>query len=392
MKKTKIISLTATALILSLCGIFFQAFSPSPTSVSAMAVSKTESAPFSLEKAQRLEYFCLFAAYPNVLEALLTESGYENMNYAENPQTGAIGSGIALGIARRENEILVAVRASEGAEWYSNFHIGTGETHAGFLSAALFAQNVLEDYISSQGLSKKDINITLTGHSRGGAVANLMAKELIDSASFSQVTAYTFASPNTTRDFEANNQRYNSIYNIQNPEDFVCFIPLESWGYTKYGRIINLPEKSEKPEAYDAMEQKFKALTGYPHIGYERGHKEIEEFTNHASSLAPTVEEAYGRVINTPMGDLTLYGYLEKIASLLSGENPVSGGFFILSSLQSKDLAPMTDFLIKGMCFDTPEDSFDLTKSTINSGHAFETYLSWLLVLDESYFLDKITS
>ena len=52
----------------------------------------------------------------------------------------------------------------------------------------------------------------------------------------------------------------------------------------------------------------------------------------------------------------------------------------------------MTDFLIKGMCFDTPEDSFDLTKSTINSGHAFETYLSWLLVLDESYFLDKITS
>ncbi len=391
MKKTKIISLTATALILCLCGIFLLSFPSSPAPVSA-AVSKASPTPFSLERAIELELFCTKAAESESLSALLREKEYNNIQYTENPQTGAMGSGIALSVSKKGNELLVVLRASVGAEWYSNFHIGTGDTHAGFLSASLFAKEALENYISSLRINKADSIITLTGHSRGGAVANLLAKALIDSGEYKEVCAYTFASPNTTRDKNAQGTIYNSIYNIQNPEDFVCFIPLESWGYTKYGQIVDLPEKEEVPSLYEKMEENFFTLTGYPHVGYENGHGEIEGFSDHATALAPTVEEVYERKISTPMGEITLYGYLEKVASLLSGENPVAGGFFILSSLQSDALSPMTSFLIKGMCFDTPEDSFDLTKSAINSGHTFETYLSWLSVLDESYFADKVTS
>ncbi len=386
MKKTKIISLTATALILSLCGIFLQNFMLSPTPVSAYAESSATGEAFSLIKATELEKYCMVAEHPDWLKGRLKASGFEDFEYYESVQTGANGSGIALSVSRNKGELLVVVRATVGAEWYSNFHIGTGETHAGFLSASLFAEKVLEEYTSERTLNKSELKITITGHSRGGAVANLMAKSLIDAKNFSKVTAYAFASPNTTRSNDAHSMRYDSIYNIQNPEDFVCFIPLESWGYTKYGKIINLPQKSEDPKAYAKMEENFYSLTGYKHVGYERGHEEIEEFCAHAAGLASSVEEIYENSISSPLGDITLYGYLEKIASLLSGENPVAGGLFILSSMQSSELRPMTEFLTKGMCFDTPEESFDLSKSAINSGHTYETYLSWLEILDESYF------
>ncbi len=393
MKKTKIIFLTATALILSLCGIFFCRFEDT-SAVSAVSARETIEYDFSLSTARNLEVLCLNSDNKQNLEAMFENEGYKNFRYFENPQSTSYNSGIAFGIGTKyENKqryVLVVFRASQGAEWHSNFHIGTGINHAGFLAASEFSVGCIDSYLEDFGINSKNAKIIFTGHSRGGAVANLTAKEYTDRENFQKVNAYTFASPNTTKSDTAQDTKYKNIYNIQNPEDFVCFLPLESWGYKKYGTTISLPTKEENLELYRKMERKFMSISGYPHVGYKNGHKDIEDFILCAENLAPEVRDYYENFISTPLGDITFYGYLEKVAELLSGQSSLSGGLFILSSYQSPSLYPLTEFLTEGMSFDNPQDCFDLTKSAINGGHAFETYLAWLDTLTEDYFYKEI--
>ncbi|MDN6070330.1 MAG: hypothetical protein L0I48_03945 [Lactococcus plantarum] len=48
----------------------------------------------------------------------------------------------------------------------------------------------------------------VTGHSRGGVIGNLLAKEMIDSYSQSKVFSYTFATPNNTTASSATDTQY----------------------------------------------------------------------------------------------------------------------------------------------------------------------------------------
>ena len=76
------------------------------------------------------------------------------------------------------------------------------------------------------------------GHSRGAAVANLIASYLIDDG-FS-VFAYTFAAPYNTANTEASSAKYDSIFNLVNRDDFVPMLPMPEWGFTRYGRTATL--------------------------------------------------------------------------------------------------------------------------------------------------------
>lgn len=48
---------------------------------------------------------------------------------------------------------------------------------------------------------------------------------------------YTFASPNTTTKDDYNSSKYNFIFNIINKEDFVPMLPMNQWGFNRYGII-----------------------------------------------------------------------------------------------------------------------------------------------------------
>ncbi|MBQ7061586.1 MAG: InlB B-repeat-containing protein [Clostridia bacterium] len=78
----------------------------------------------------------------------------------------------------------------------------------------------------------------LTGHSRGAAVANLMASYLIDEGC--EVYAYTFAAPYNTANTEASAEKYDCIFNLVNSNDFVPTLPMPEWGFTRYGRTANV--------------------------------------------------------------------------------------------------------------------------------------------------------
>lgn len=84
--------------------------------------------------------------------------------------------------------------------------------------------------------------ITLvTGHSRGGAIANLIGKYFVDNNK--EVRAYCFNSPNVTleKDEVIKKEEYKShIYNLINNDDLVSRIPTKGWGFNLYGQDIQL--------------------------------------------------------------------------------------------------------------------------------------------------------
>ncbi len=91
--------------------------------------------------------------------------------------------------------------------------------------------------MSANNLSKKDTVIWLTGHSRGAAVSGIIAKYLIDDGY--KIFSYNFATPNQVEtDLISDGKSassYNSIFNIINEDDLVPCLPLEYWGFKKYG-------------------------------------------------------------------------------------------------------------------------------------------------------------
>lgn len=157
--------------------------------------------------------------------------------------------------------VFVGVRGTYGSEWLSNFNFDvfpseqSPANHRGFESAASEVYDALADYLDAQGLSCADTRVLICGHSRGGAVANLLAARIMDEAADREgrddlridprgVFTYTFASPNSTRDPQRDGARYSAIFNVASLSDVVPCVPFSSWGYGVYGTVVELPAAS----------------------------------------------------------------------------------------------------------------------------------------------------
>lgn len=84
----------------------------------------------------------------------------------------------------------------------------------------------------------------ITGHSRGGAIANLVSSKVIDEKENNEgvfsnfvTKAYTFATPNTveSRGLTDTITNYPQIFNIINKDDMVPQMPFKEWGFQRYG-------------------------------------------------------------------------------------------------------------------------------------------------------------
>jgi len=114
----------------------------------------------------------------------------------------------------------VVIRGTaSAAEWVSNFTLG------GFELAESNLHTNLVHYLRKYGLEDPARNIYLiTGHSRGGTVANLLAARLNnnDQRQFTQnLFAYTFATPNSTWSGATTRANHQNIFNILNTRDSI---------------------------------------------------------------------------------------------------------------------------------------------------------------------------
>lgn len=113
-------------------------------------------------------------------------------------------------------------------EWYSNLNLGEGTLHEGFNITEKAVHNKLNSYLKKNKLKKGSVLFWVCGHSRGAAVADIMAKRLSDTYGKSAVYAYTFAAPKVTKSREKDTSKYTNIFNYVNPDDLVTTLPPEN--------------------------------------------------------------------------------------------------------------------------------------------------------------------
>ena len=150
--------------------------------------------------------------------------GYQTINY--NGQTKTI--------------VPVIIRGTNGTveEWSSNFDMGNPDSwkyphHKGFYVTEERIRSYVNKYIQFHKLDPEKTVFWVTGHSRGAALANILAAKLIDEGK--TVFAYTYATPSTTTDSSWNSAKYNSIFNFANTSDVVAYVPLSQWSFTRFG-------------------------------------------------------------------------------------------------------------------------------------------------------------
>ncbi len=133
-------------------------------------------------------------------------------------------------------------------EWGGNFLLGREGDHEGFALAANKLLKELRDYCSD---IKGKKYLWVTGFSRGGAVANLLACYCKEG--FDKVFAYCFEAPMGAEKSRAAANPCPYIFNILDPDDLVPLLAPPEFGFCRYGVDMFYPNKllySEQPEAY----------------------------------------------------------------------------------------------------------------------------------------------
>ncbi len=217
---------------------------------------------------------------------LLNELGFSNIvinsDYKVEPKIDSIGAVIGQKqiVVDGKNYTLIALAVRGGGygkEWAGNFAIGRGGMHEGFHKASLKIIAFLQDYISDQKISG-DVKLWLTGYSRGGAVANLVAGALNDNTELiatkfdsslglakpalavENIYAYTFEAPAATIAENARDSKYHNIFNIVNVNDIVTKVAPAYWNFQRYGTDKVLPHLlGENTALFKASLEKMKA-------------------------------------------------------------------------------------------------------------------------------------
>ena len=221
----------------------------------------------------------------NKLERVMNKLGVNyfeaNDDYKKAPTEDSIGVACAQINNTNYSKIIVIFRSTNyGAEWASNLTVGNGDAygrdHKGFSQAAEKAKKFIADYIRNHDVNE-EVNFMFVGHSRGAAVANLVAADFTKNWSDTikdnrienvETAAYCFATPNVAyfdkvKDFsQAFNQNYSNerIYNFYFDRDIVNRIPPREFELDTYGRKIYVDYSKAYSIKYQEMQNHLKEL------------------------------------------------------------------------------------------------------------------------------------
>lgn len=274
-------------------------------------------------------------------ESASDDSSASLSGVASSSEAAADGS---VAETRAKTLVLVSIRGSYGSEWLSNLAVlgedgsrsaadsaasgassssvdtaPSDDGHPGYTEAAREVREAVDARIRSAHAAGDEVEVLLVGHSRGGAIANLVAASALDDLAAVQdgsapqslpslragdcVRAYTFASPGTTTASDAGDARYGSIFNIVNPADIMVSLPPSSWGYTRYGRDMELPSVHDADfgARFDAMGAAFESMMGIPCIYNPDNELSIDAALGDLSGQVGSAEE-----LKTPAGVIAL--------------------------------------------------------------------------------------
>ena len=295
-----------------------------------------ESCFFDLTAARTACALSLSSADRSILESDLRAIGYDDIIYVTNRGDGGSGLYIASRAEGDTLRVIAVIKGTEGGEWRSNFDVGYSAEHRGFARAADTAELSIGDYVFTRAIGMTP-SFFITGYSRGGAVAGILAKRLCERYGTDRVCAYTAASPNVT--ISRQTTRFNCIFNLIRDEDFFTRLPPEGWGYSRYGRDIRL-------KTTDDFSRRYKELTNWDYIGFESS-EPIDSFLCTVMKLAPNVHAYCKRRRDSGVGQLSMYEFLTFAADMLSSRSSEDTADALMSALAG-DYADLLYFLSSG--------------------------------------------
>ena len=318
----------------------------------------------------------------------------EDKNDIDNSATFTLASKTVSRFGKNRNLILVAIRGTDGKQWYGNMDV-TGRTYdenltdfqQSFKKGALYIRQRLSNYISENNFAEDSV-ILITGHSRGGALANMLAYDLTSNSyagiDKNNIFAYCFAVPAVTTD-TVNAGNYKNIFNFCFEDDFVPRFPLSSWGYTMYGtrysavaeRLYNKKQgfhtyadlsliMSKGRTAsfnYSAVENVYNYIPR--HWDTTKKYYEEEPYTTKKVNINNKLLSGPSTWI-IAKEELHLYEYLhDYLSAFMAGDG---SALKLLSKADSSVYLPILAFLLKG----------NVLQAYLNDNHQMYTYYNAL--------------
>ena len=301
-------------------------------------------------------------------DALKIEKKDAEIDYAPNYQGDNDQAAYSFALRKNANGnfiVFVVIRGTplSANEWISNLNIADSTKqeeifHEGFkrTTERIFAR--FRAFLSEKKIDLKKTSILVTGHSRGAAIANLFAASISQNLDFdtNRVFAYTFATPNVTTAQNADDEKFGYIWNIESEEDIVQSVPPErgEWRFRKFGKVRMLPSRWKFGEdEYESKKAKmnkiFCKIMLREYEPFKIGAFIPIQITRLLTKLNHTVESYYG-FFGVRKTDWIFWRIFPENPKKIDEKNET----------QEKITLQFTDM------------------------HNCETYLSWLLALDEN--------
>ncbi len=210
----------------------------------------------------------------SLVESNLSELGFENIVHYYFGEEENI-SCAAMVFARSKEPVhgkYVVAAIYRGTSSIADLISDVKSQLDGFHEAGMVSVNTLREYIYSQGLTKENTTLFITGHSYGAANASLVGIQSTDLAERDSIFCYSFATPNYYRDYLTGNGM--KMFSFDSAEDIVPDVPvgddLDKTGfeiiYDRIGMQLNQPEQY----------QRFQRV--YKYFRYNRNYEEDFDF------------------------------------------------------------------------------------------------------------------
>ncbi|MCR5112324.1 MAG: leucine-rich repeat protein [Acholeplasmatales bacterium] len=266
-----------------------------------------------------------------------------------------------------------SLRGSVGYEWFSDFNMGNpyeedenydltkGWSHTGFNISAIETVDVITNYIQNDSDYNKDTSkLLLMGHSKGGAVANLTGAYLneTDLIDHDNLFVYTFETPNV-RIMSSDDNNYTNIFNLINSGDLITMIPLESWGYERYGTDILLPYDQK------AISNCFYRYAGKKYLGREN----LDELITALNNWVPTYESFF-------TGETSPYTIAMYIIEKLETGDSFSDGVSAITTIQSYVQNDLNAKAVVDILIAMFMENYNVVNSALGHAHCQEGYIA----------------
>jgi len=298
---------------------------------------------------------------------------------------------------------IINIRGTSGDEWYTNFDIYKDENtpsanHYGFSRAEQEVRDNLTELLKNDSYNGRRIFL-ITGHSRGGAVANILGAHLTADkkyASPQDIYTYTFAAPNVSTEADTG---MKNIYNFCNTNDFITKLPMNGreydpketeWIYNKNGTTITFDNTDIKQAGLTTqMENEFRSVTGRNFIPIKKD--AVQTAVMSLKMLLPTVGDYYTKQLGIGSIQMSAYEFFISglAASQTIGAAAERGMMLLADGLFKGDVSDIAKFIVFNSVGSTEKNkdkSITEKGQGIKYNHSCEAYYAWVKGYNREFF------